>query len=159
MRTSIIRWSIALLLLALVTTNLLAQAVPPRPEGWADAYPAPSAQPTAEPYPPPPTARPNPEPYPWPTVDPYPPPPTQTPQPKRTPGTLSVVDFEPLIVCCAPGPSRSAKRNKSNNAKLVVMPDPTLAAVFVPSPQDADIARRHAERARARLLSGAGWWK
>ena len=77
MRTNIVRWSIALVLLALVTRNLLAQAVPPRPPA-ADAYPAP----TTEPYPqlprPPSWYEPYPEPippiepYPWPTRNPYP---------------------------------------------------------------------------------------
>jgi len=89
MRTSIIRWSIALLLLALVTRNLLAQPVPPRPPGYWEAYPVPSSQPTTDPYPGPATPRPypSPEPYPWPTI------PTRTPWPiipTRTPTELTL---------------------------------------------------------------------
>jgi len=133
MRTSIIRWSIALLLLALVTRNLLAQPVPPRPPG--DAYPAPP-QPTIEPYPQPPRPpswyEPYPEPmppiepYPWPTRNPYPWP-TVAPQepyppypviPTRTPtetAPMLVVKDTPKVLL------RSLKRQVES---VVVAPTP-----------------------------------
>lgn len=65
--TTVLRWAIALLVLGLITTNLLAQPTPPRPEGWS--YPASPG----EPYPaPPPPVRPQYDPYPAPPEAPYP---------------------------------------------------------------------------------------
>ena len=103
MRGTVIRWSVTLLLLALVTSNLLAQPVPPRPPG--DAYPAPPTDPY--PWPPQPYPGPTTEPYPWPTRNPYPWPtmapsepypviPTRTP--RATEPTLSERDAPRLIL-------------------------------------------------------------
>lgn len=69
--TTFVRWLIALFVLCLVTTNLLAQPVPPHPPSWDSAYPGPAP---ADPYPAPPCAPSPAEPYPWPTrgpVEPY----------------------------------------------------------------------------------------
>ncbi|HUV93900.1 MAG TPA: hypothetical protein VMX14_03605 [Anaerolineae bacterium] len=75
MRETVIRWSVTLLLSVLVTSNLLAQPVPPRlPE---DTYPPP---PTIEPYP-----WPTRNPYPWPTLAPQEPYPLYPIIPTRTP--------------------------------------------------------------------------
>ena len=146
MRTSIIRWSIALLLLVLVTSNLLAQPVPPRlPE---DTYPPP---PTIEPYP-----GPTRNPYPWPTEpqEPYPPSPvipTRTPRATPSLATLSVSeDLRPRLMV-GPKPNQAKRR-----AAAVVELAPV---VFVPSAEDIAIARQQAELARTRLLSDTGWWK
>ena len=67
MKVKIAQWVIVLLLLGVITSNLLAQPTPLRPEGWLDAYPAPPVQPTSDPYPGPLP----PDPYPAP-VEPYP---------------------------------------------------------------------------------------
>jgi len=146
MKTRVAQWVITLLLLGLITNNLLAQAVPPRPPG--DAYPAPPT----EPYP-----GPTRNPYPWPTiepVEPYPPSPvipTRTPRATPSLATLSVSgDVRPRLMV-GPKPNQAKRR-----AEAAVEFAPV---VFVPSAEDIAIARRHGELARLRLLSDTGWWK